>query len=130
MRKRTMTQTREKILSFGRFRLVPSRYQLFDGDQPLRIGSRALGLRHTPRNLASALDNRKKIAAAVTAGWHAFNITSEKAPASAAGMTTGSRPVSPRFTLSTMVAPRDRWTRLVEQSFSRMTESDIVAAVA
>src|SRR3984893_3375607 len=39
-----MTQIREKILSFGTFRLVPSRQQLFDGDQPLRIGSRALGL--------------------------------------------------------------------------------------
>lgn len=39
-----MTQIREKILSFGRFRFVPSRQQLFDGDQPLRIGSRALGL--------------------------------------------------------------------------------------
>ena len=40
----TMAQTREKSLSFGPFRLVPSRQQLFDGDQPLRIGSRALGL--------------------------------------------------------------------------------------
>ena len=39
-----MTQTREKTLSFGTFRLVPSRQQLFDGDRPLRIGSRALGL--------------------------------------------------------------------------------------
>ena len=39
-----MAQTREKSLSFGPFRLVPSRQQLFDGDQPLRIGSRALGL--------------------------------------------------------------------------------------
>ena len=33
---------------------------------------------HTPRNLAFALDNRKKFAGAVTAGWHAFNITSDK----------------------------------------------------
>ena len=32
------------MLSFGAFRLVPSRHQLFDGDQPVRIGSRALGL--------------------------------------------------------------------------------------
>ena len=29
-----MTQTREKILSFGTFRFVPSRQQLFDGDRP------------------------------------------------------------------------------------------------
>ena len=34
---------------------------------------------HTPRNLAFALDNRKKFAGAVTAGWHAFNITSDEA---------------------------------------------------
>jgi DNA-binding winged helix-turn-helix (wHTH) protein len=39
-----MTQTREKILSFGTFRFVPFRQQLFDGDRPVRIGSRAVGL--------------------------------------------------------------------------------------
>jgi mono/diheme cytochrome c family protein len=33
---------------------------------------------HTPRNLAFALDNRKKFAGAMTAGWHAFNITADK----------------------------------------------------
>ena len=33
---------------------------------------------HTPRNLAFALDNRKKFAGALTAGWKAFNITSDK----------------------------------------------------
>jgi mono/diheme cytochrome c family protein len=33
---------------------------------------------HTPRNLAQALDNRNKFAGAVTAGWYAFNITSDK----------------------------------------------------
>jgi mono/diheme cytochrome c family protein len=34
---------------------------------------------HTPRNLAFALDNRRKFAGALTAGWRAFNITSDKA---------------------------------------------------
>jgi mono/diheme cytochrome c family protein len=34
---------------------------------------------HTPRNLAFALNNRRKYAGAVTAGWHAYNITSDKA---------------------------------------------------
>jgi mono/diheme cytochrome c family protein len=34
---------------------------------------------HTPRNLASALDNRKKFAGAVIAGWRAYNISSDKA---------------------------------------------------
>lgn len=33
---------------------------------------------HTPRNLAFALDNRRKFAGALTAGWRAFNITSDK----------------------------------------------------
>jgi mono/diheme cytochrome c family protein len=33
---------------------------------------------HTPRNLAFALDNRKKFAGAAAAGWKAFNITSDK----------------------------------------------------
>jgi mono/diheme cytochrome c family protein len=33
---------------------------------------------HTPRNLAYALDNHQKFAGAVTAGWHAFNISSDK----------------------------------------------------
>jgi mono/diheme cytochrome c family protein len=32
---------------------------------------------HTPRNLAFAVDNRKKFAGAMTAGWRAFNITSD-----------------------------------------------------
>jgi mono/diheme cytochrome c family protein len=33
---------------------------------------------HTPRNLAFALDNRKKFAGAVAAGWRAYNISSDK----------------------------------------------------
>jgi mono/diheme cytochrome c family protein len=33
---------------------------------------------HTPRNLAFALDNRKKFGGAVAAGWDAFNISSDK----------------------------------------------------
>jgi mono/diheme cytochrome c family protein len=34
---------------------------------------------HTPRNVAFALDGRNKFAGAVTAGWRAFNITSDQA---------------------------------------------------
>ncbi|HWA29897.1 MAG TPA: cytochrome c [Rhizomicrobium sp.] len=33
---------------------------------------------HTPRNLAFALDNRSKFGGAVTAGWRAYNISSDK----------------------------------------------------
>ena len=32
---------------------------------------------HTPRNLAYAIDNRRKFAGALTAGWRAYNITSD-----------------------------------------------------
>ena len=35
---------------------------------------------HTPRNLALALDNRRKFVGAVAAGWRAYNITSDNAP--------------------------------------------------
>lgn len=34
---------------------------------------------HTPRNLAYGLDNRRKFAGALTAGWRAYNITSDNA---------------------------------------------------
>jgi mono/diheme cytochrome c family protein len=33
---------------------------------------------HTPRNLGYGLDNHQKFAGAITAGWHAFNITDHK----------------------------------------------------
>jgi mono/diheme cytochrome c family protein len=33
---------------------------------------------HTPRNLAYALDNHRKFAGALTAGWRAYNVTSDK----------------------------------------------------
>ena len=33
---------------------------------------------HTPRNIAFALDNHSKFAGAVTAGWRAYNITSDR----------------------------------------------------
>jgi mono/diheme cytochrome c family protein len=33
---------------------------------------------HTPRNLAFALNNRRKFGGAITAGWRAFNISSDK----------------------------------------------------
>jgi DNA-binding winged helix-turn-helix (wHTH) protein len=60
-------QIREKILSFGTFRLVPSRQQLFDGDQPLRIGSRALGLLQVLLENAGEVVTKDKLIEAV---WH------------------------------------------------------------
>jgi mono/diheme cytochrome c family protein len=85
---------------------------------------------HTPRNLAFALDNRKKFAGAVTAGWHAFNISSDKVNGigawrdddlisylsigHAAGHGTASGPMG----------------EVVDQSFSQMAPEDIRAVVA
>ena len=61
-------QIREKILSFGTFRLVPSRQQLFDGDQPLRIGSRALGLLQVLIENAGEVVTKGKLIEAVWRG--------------------------------------------------------------
>jgi mono/diheme cytochrome c family protein len=82
---------------------------------------------HTPRNLAFALDNRKKFAGALTAGWRAFNISSDKdtgigawsddevtaylASGHAVGRGTAAGPMG----------------EAVDESFSQMAKSDIHA---
>jgi len=63
-----MTQIQEKILSFGALCLVPSRQQLFDGDQPLRIGSRALGLLEVLLENAGEVVSKDKLIEAVWRG--------------------------------------------------------------
>jgi mono/diheme cytochrome c family protein len=84
---------------------------------------------HTPRNLAFALDNRKKFAGALTAGWRAFNISSDKttgigawsdadlisylSTGHAAGHGTASGPMG----------------EAVDQSFSQLVPEDIRAVV-
>jgi mono/diheme cytochrome c family protein len=85
---------------------------------------------HTPRNLGFALDNRNKFAGALTAGWRAFNITSDKATGiggwsdadlaaylaggHAAGHGTASGPMG----------------EAVDRSFSQLTADDIKSIVA
>jgi len=85
---------------------------------------------HTPRNLGFALDNRDKFAGALTAGWRAFNISSDKttgvggwtddalvsylSTGHAAGHGTASGPMG----------------EAVDHSFSRMPPEDIRAMVA
>ncbi len=85
---------------------------------------------HTPRNFAFALDNRKKFAGAVTAGWKAYNITSDKdtgiggwsddqifaylAQGHAMGRGTAAGPMG----------------EAVDQSFSQMAPADIRAVVS
>ena len=85
---------------------------------------------HTPRSLALTLDNRRKFAGAVTAGWRAFNISSDKttgigawneadvasylALGHADGHGTASGPMG----------------EAVDHSFSRLTPEDVRAVVA
>jgi mono/diheme cytochrome c family protein len=85
---------------------------------------------HTPRNLAFALDNRRKFAGAVTAGWRAFNISSDKVTGigswrdddlisylsigHAAGHGTAAGPMG----------------EAVDRSFSQLTPEDVRAVVA
>jgi mono/diheme cytochrome c family protein len=85
---------------------------------------------HTPRNLAFALDNRKKFAGALTAGWRAFNISSDKGTGVGAwsddelvsylsiGHATGH---------GTAAGPMGE---AVDQSFSQLAPEDIHAVVA
>ena len=85
---------------------------------------------HTPRNLAFALDNRKKFAGAMTAGWYAFNISSDKGSGVGAWsddelssyLSTGH--ASGRGTASGPMG------EAVDQSFSAMAVTDIHALVA
>ena len=85
---------------------------------------------HTPRNLAFALNNRKKFAGAVTAGWHAFNITSDRGSGIgawndkeiAAYLSTGH--ASGRGTAAGPMG------EAVDQSFSLLAPADINAMVA
>jgi mono/diheme cytochrome c family protein len=85
---------------------------------------------HTPRNLAFALDNRRKFAGALTAGWRAFNISSDK--------TTGIGGWSDQDLVSylsvghatghgTASGPMGE---AVDQSFSQLAPEDIRAVVA
>jgi mono/diheme cytochrome c family protein len=85
---------------------------------------------HTPRNVAFALDNRKKFAGAVTAGWHAFNITSDS------GSGIGKWTDDELFSYLAIGHALGRGTaagpmgEAVDHSFSRMAPSDIHAMVA
>jgi mono/diheme cytochrome c family protein len=85
---------------------------------------------HTPRNLAFALDNRKKLGGAVTAGWHAFNISSDK------GTGIGGWSDDEVFAYLSKGHALSRGTaagpmgEAVDQSFSQMSQTDIHAMVA
>jgi mono/diheme cytochrome c family protein len=85
---------------------------------------------HTPRNLAFALDNRRKFAGAVTAGWRAFNISSDK--------TTGVGSWSDEDLVSYLStghavghgSASGPMGEAVDESFSQLAPEDIRAVVA
>jgi mono/diheme cytochrome c family protein len=84
---------------------------------------------HTPRNLAFALDNRQKFAGAITAGWRAFNISSDKATGIG-----GWRDEEVASYLSTGHAighgtASGPMGEAVDESFSQLTPEDIKALV-
>jgi mono/diheme cytochrome c family protein len=66
---------------------------------------------HTPRNLAFVLGNRKKFAGAMTAGWRAFNIGSDKAAGVGNGTMQISFPICRSVTQTVTAPPRDRWEK-------------------
>jgi len=61
----------------SRFRPVPTQSTEWNRGAYLAEALAHCGECHTPRNLALALDNRNKFAGALTAGWYAFNISSD-----------------------------------------------------
>ena len=61
-----------------RFRPYPSRSPQWNRGAYLAEALAHCGDCHTPRNLAFALDNRRKFAGAVTAGWSAYNISGDR----------------------------------------------------
>ncbi|MGB6316513.1 MAG: cytochrome c, partial [Pseudolabrys sp.] len=84
---------------------------------------------HTPRNLAFALDNRRKFAGAVAAGWRAYDITSDS------GTGIGSWSDEEIFAYLAKGHTKGRGTasgpmgEAVDHSFSQMDPADIRALV-
>ena len=62
-----------------RFEPNPARSEAWNRGAYLSEALAHCGECHTPRNLAFALDNRKKFGGALTAGWRAYNISSDSA---------------------------------------------------
>jgi mono/diheme cytochrome c family protein len=84
---------------------------------------------HTPRNLAFALNNRKKFAGAVQAGWRAYNITSDHS----SGVGTWSDAELASYLASGHAKGRGTASgpmgEAIDESLSRLTPSDIAALV-
>jgi len=85
---------------------------------------------HTPRNLAFAVDNRKKFAGAMTAGWHAFNITSDKASGIGSWSDADLASYLAEGHATDHGTASGPMGEAVDRSFSWMTNDDITSLVA
>jgi mono/diheme cytochrome c family protein len=84
---------------------------------------------HTPRNLAFALDNRKKFAGAEAAGWQAFNITSDKGSGIGGWSDDDLAAYLAKGHALNHGTAAGSMGEAVDQSFSHMTAADISALV-
>jgi mono/diheme cytochrome c family protein len=64
--------------SDSRFKPDPQRSREWNRGAYLAEALAHCGECHTPRNLAFALNNRQKFGGAITAGWHAYNISGDR----------------------------------------------------
>ena len=84
---------------------------------------------HTPRNLLQALDNRRKFAGALTAGWLAYNITSDRT----SGVGAWSDEALAQYLATGHAASHGTasgpMAEAVESSLSKLAPSDIRALV-
>ena len=83
---------------------------------------------HTPRNVAFALNNRKKFSGAVTAGWRAYNITSDPGTGIGGWREDVSAYLSKGHAMGhgTAAGPMGE---AVDESFSHMAPEDVRAVV-
>ena len=85
---------------------------------------------HTPRNLAFALNNRKKFAGAIAAGWHAFNISSDRTSGIGAWSDEEVADYLSAGHASSRGTAAGPMGEAVDQSFSQMVPDDIYAVVS
>jgi mono/diheme cytochrome c family protein len=84
---------------------------------------------HTPRNLAQALDNHRKYAGAVAAGWRAYNITSHRLYGVGAWSDTELAQYLSTGHANARGSAAGPMAEAVDLSLSHLTPSDIAAMV-
>ena len=113
----------------SRFRPVPTQSAEWNRGAYLAEALAHCGECHTPRNFALALDNRNKFAGALTAGWYAFNISSDNG----SGIGAWSNDEVRNYLSTGHAAGRGTAAgpmgEAVDQSFKGIASSDILALV-